>query len=184
MVKITSKSATAASANGTPTVIKPLTKKQMKEKMKKNYEKIKKIMEEKMLWRFFFFKWAKKNYHEDVIFYEGKFGNCSKKFISAVAKGFVFFEHEMNEEFSKAWMKAWGPKPTPLTPNIWQDLSCLKKDYPNLKVFLYFNPEDLLSKMHYLSRDEMGSHYTALKKRGWIDDDLGNILRNILRTVL
>ena len=172
MVKITSKSATAAS-NGTPLISG--TAKPLQGTTKPSKKVLKKKMEEKKLWYFWFSEWANSEYEgakeEDAIYHEGKFEDCyDDKLVPAIRKGFVM----MVDEEGQAWTSS----------NITNIIDCLEEEYGEQEVVIQFNPEKLISKMHcYLSRDEMERHYTALKECGWdVDDDWENGKRAVYRS--
>lgn len=106
------------------------------------------------LWTFWYYNFADYGWNEEV-FYEGPFEDLrcdgsddydflNKKLFPGIKKGYVYMEDKDQNKLTQI--------PTDLKQ----------------KVFVYFNPKNLLKKMHrYLSKDILEDHYLGMEEFGW-----------------
>jgi len=167
-----------------PVHSKQATAKTLQATAKPSKKVLKKKLEEKKLWHFWFLEWANSEYEgakeEDAIYREGTFEECyddgeflRDKLVPAIRKGLVM----MVDEEGEAWTSS------NISDDRVIDWNYLEEEYGEQEVVIRFNPEKLISKMHcYLSRDEMETHYTALEECGWDVDGWENGKRAVYRS--
>ena len=109
----------------------------------------------KGVWTFWYYNLADYDYNEENFIYKGPFEDLrcdgsdyydflNNKLFPGIEQRYISMEDEDQNEI------------TQLPTNLKQ------------KVVVYFNPENLLKKMHrYLSKDTLEDHYLALEECGW-----------------
>jgi len=161
--------------------------------LKKPSKKVlQKKMEDKKLYLYWLKQWADHEYPgaqgDDTEYFEGTFEDIMDDRTKTTHRDFV--EKTLFPGMKKCYVTMSDEKGYELTSSFAMlpfgnviDWEYLQKEYDEQEVVIRFDPEKLISKIHYyLSRSEMQEHYTALEDCGWDVDEWENGKRAVYRS--